>query len=871
MLNKYIVFTCLLICCWLAESSASYSNDDAVYVSFESSHYHVNESDGSLEIGLVASPKPSFTFTIALKVIFNSHKNNGSFASEEDVDTSTVTIKFRRSKQKAAGTIKIFSDDVVEGVELFAVKMILPSHEIRKGWLKYGRPRHILVYIRDTTSPPPLMVQLSTSDYVVMESSNEVCLKVETNSTTTEPFSVFIMPMIKEPTSATGGDFNSSVSEVKFSERQSSASVCIPIYDDSLKEGNETFGVLLSVPDDTTMIPGQHVMASVTIIDDASDSRSVATLTTRPVTKEPIADKIKRCGCKPFPKSTTPLVVQLSTGDYVVEESSGEVCLEVVANSTTSEPFSVYVMPIAKYPISATSDDFSSLVSVAKFSVGQSNTSVCIPIRDDCLKEGNETFSVLLNVPNNTALIPGQLVMATITILDDANDTKSYYKSCPATKESIADKIKRCGCKPLPKPTPTPSPTQATMTSTLFDMPSTSVTVTPSPAVTTVIPDATSVTPLPTTSPAVCIGFGRVSTTVNESDEFVTINLIKDGSNAENITVFITVMMQDQPGPSSPSPAIIVTSLMIDIPALVDGIIPIRIELLDDSTVEQLEFYELVLELGDTDGTSVKLGEINTTYIIVADDDKSETMITVAFNSSTYSGTEADGIIPVTVVATGTASIPYTVIITPLESDPRSATAIVDFSSNIIDVTFNPGETEKTVNVVINPDCLREGSEFFNLSLSLSSAALILGVGLGDPSEAVAEIEDIDEIHVNFSQVLYSAEEADGMLTVTLEADGFSIWPFTADVTPMEVGGSAGAIGGGVDFASDPLTAVFTPGASQATVSMAITRDDIFEQTEMLKFTLTVPDKFSDINGMLFIKIDDIDMADGEIINSVGI
>ena len=71
-------------------------------------------------------------------------------ASEEDVDTSTVTIKFRRSKQKAAGTIKIFSDDVVEGVELFAVKMILPSHEIRKGWLKYGRPRHILVYIRDS-------------------------------------------------------------------------------------------------------------------------------------------------------------------------------------------------------------------------------------------------------------------------------------------------------------------------------------------------------------------------------------------------------------------------------------------------------------------------------------------------------------------------------------------------------------------------------------------------------------------------------------------------------------------------------------------------------------------------------------------------
>ena len=71
-------------------------------------------------------------------------------ASEEDVDTSTVTIKFRRSQRKAVGTVKIFSDDVVERVELFAVRMILPSREIRKGRLKYGSPRHILVYIRDS-------------------------------------------------------------------------------------------------------------------------------------------------------------------------------------------------------------------------------------------------------------------------------------------------------------------------------------------------------------------------------------------------------------------------------------------------------------------------------------------------------------------------------------------------------------------------------------------------------------------------------------------------------------------------------------------------------------------------------------------------
>ena len=124
--------------------------------------------------------------------------------------------------------------------------------------------------------------------------------------------------------------------------------------------------------------------------------------------------------------------------------------------------------------------------------------------------------------------------------------------------------------------------------------------------------------------------------------------------------------------------------------------------------------------------------------------------VKVMFNSSSYTGAETDGIIPVTVVATGTASIPYTVIITPSESDPQSATAEVDFSNKTIEVTFNPRETEKTINVVINPDCLREGSEFFNLSLLLSINATNLRVYLGDPSEAGAEIEDTD------SKFLYS-------------------------------------------------------------------------------------------------------------------
>jgi len=33
---------------------------------------------------------------------------------------------------------------------------------------------------------------------------------------------------------------------------------------------------------------------------------------------------------------------------------------------------------------------------------------------------------------------------------------------------------------------------------------------------------------------------------------------------------------------------------------------------------------------------------------------------------------------------------------------------------------------------------------------------------------------------------VYSAEEADGMMTITVVADGFSVWPYFVEVTPFE-------------------------------------------------------------------------------------
>ena len=116
------------------------------------------------------------------------------------------------------------------------------------------------------------------------------------------------------------------------------------------------------------------------------------------------------------------------------------------------------------------------------------------------------------------------------------------------------------------------------------------------------------------------------------------------------------------------------------------------------------------------------------------------------FNDSRYSGDEVDGVIEVTIVATGVSSMSYNVTITPSELISVSAREVFDYSNDTIIVTFNPRETNRTVLVVVNryPDYLREGSEFFNLTLSLDPAAMDHGITLGDTSVAVVQERIID-------------------------------------------------------------------------------------------------------------------------------
>ena len=124
--------------------------------------------------------------------------------------------------------------------------------------------------------------------------------------------------------------------------------------------------------------------------------------------------------------------------------------------------------------------------------------------------------------------------------------------------------------------------------------------------------------------------------------------------------------------------------------------------------------------------------------------------IQVKFSTSLYEGLERDGVVPVTVVATGVASFPYTIEIKPFAAvvgDIHEAQPGHDFDNKTIFVTFEPNQgssLKRVVNITVKNDTIDGGKnpEGFNASLHLSPHIECSGVDIGSPSVASIIVDD---------------------------------------------------------------------------------------------------------------------------------
>ena len=114
--------------------------------------------------------------------------------------------------------------------------------------------------------------------------------------------------------------------------------------------------------------------------------------------------------------SSAQSILSFTTGCYTAVESDDQALLTVTRSGNANGTVTVAYSTIGN---SATGDsDYAETSGTLTFNAGENSKTITIPVRDDSLDEGDESFLVLLENPSGMAEIGGP-AMAKVTIIDD--------------------------------------------------------------------------------------------------------------------------------------------------------------------------------------------------------------------------------------------------------------------------------------------------------------------------------------------------------------------------------------------------------------------------------------------------------------------
>jgi hypothetical protein len=197
----------------------------------------------------------------------------------------------------------------------------------------------------------------------------------------------------------------------------------------------------------------------------------------------------------------------------------------------------------------------------------------------------------------------------------------------------------------------------------------------------------------------------------------------------------------------------------------------------------------------------------------------------------------------------GTSNATFTVTLAPASgksvsvdyaTTDGSATAPSDYSSAGGTLTFSPGQTSKSVDVVVKGDNGWEPDETFTLDLSnASNAGLSDGQGLGtitndDPLPAVS-IGDLPQFEGNAGT---------STMTFDVSLDRPSAGTVTVDYASADASATAAD-----DYVGVSGTATFAPGVTHATIDVTVNGDGITEPDETFTVDLSNPSNGTIIDG----------------------
>jgi protein SCO1/2 len=181
-----------------------------------------------------------------------------------DYTATSGSLTFADSVTSQSFSVPIIDDSNYEADESFTVSLSNAT-----GGAALGVPATATVTIGDNDAPPPAgTLQFDSSAYSATEGSS-VRITVTRSGGSTGDVSVDYQ--IEAGSATSGSDFEPMSGSIAFADGETSRSFDIPLPDDTLVEGNETFTAQLTAASGGADI-GSPAMATVTIIDNDSDT-----------------------------------------------------------------------------------------------------------------------------------------------------------------------------------------------------------------------------------------------------------------------------------------------------------------------------------------------------------------------------------------------------------------------------------------------------------------------------------------------------------------------------------------------------------------------------------------------------------------------
>ena len=235
----------------------------------------------------------------------------------------------------------------------------------------------------------------------------------------------------------------------------------------------------------------------------------------------------------------------------------------------------------------------------------------------------------------------------------------------------------------------------------------------------------------------------------------------------------------------------------------------------------------------DDDGESVKLafgalptgvtaGATDETTVSITDDD--DPQVTVSFGAATYRAIEG-GTATVTVEL---SADPERTVAVPITKTNERGVSDSDYSGVPASITFNSGDTEKTITFTATADSLNESGERVKLAFGTSLPA---GVSAGATAATTVSITDDDDpqVTVQFRAATYTvAEGGSTTVTVTLSADPERT--VEVQITTTNQGGASAA-----DYSGVPVSVTFDAGDTSKTFDFAATADTADDDGESVE------------------------------------